>query len=590
VNLKTSFQKIGPHKWRIPKTEKLRLAIKSFGLAEKLVFYTFFGLFALSALLLLNEVNNAFMVEIPAKGGTLEEGVVGYPRYINPVLAINDSGRDLTQLIYSGLMKRTASGELVPDLAESYSVSPDGLTYDFILRKDATFQDGVAVTADDVQFTVLKVEDPTIKSPREANWQGVTVQVINPKEIKFTLKKPYGPFLQNTTLGILPKHLWNEAGDADSFTLSDLNRTPIGSGPYMIKSIKTDSSGLPEYYHLVPFKNYAGGAPFIKDIIVRIYTNQNNLLTAFNNNEVQDINSISPDQAAYIHSGKTAIATSTLPRVFGIFFNQSQNPVLLHQEVRKALSLSVDREEIVKEVFNGYAEPLTEPIPTSLLPAATSSTSDSASSSVSSGGLAEARKLLASNGWATGTDGVLQKSANKKTERLQLTISTIDTPDLVKTANLVQKMWQDLGASVDIKIYEAADLNQNVIQPRKYDALLFGEIIPPGLDVYSFWDSAERNAPGLNIALYTNSRVDKLLEAARAASDPATTVTNYQKFETEIDKDVPAVFLYTPDFIYVVPKALGGFEVGNITNSSDRFLGIENWYLEKERVWKIFNK
>ncbi len=581
-------------RWYIPKSEKVSAAIQSFSLSESLVFYFFFFLFALSTLFLLLKVNNAFMVEVPSAGGTLEEGVIGYPRYINPILSFTDSGRALSQLIYSGLMKKTPGGNLVPDLAESYSVSPDGLTYDFILKKNITFQDGIPVTTDDIQFTILKTQDLSIKSPKEANWQGVTIEIVSPTEIKFSLKKPYGPFLQNTTLGILPKHLWAEASNVDSFTLSALNREPIGSGPYMLKSIKTNSSGLPRYYHLVPFKNYASGHPYINDIIVRFYSDQNQLLSAFNSNEVKNLSSISPDQATFINSRNTIIATSTLPRVFGIFFNQSENPVLLHKEIRQALNVAVDRKKIVKEVLNGYGEPTTEAIPPNLIKPLSATDSGEVSNSADILNLSEADrvaatiKILTNVGWSRGADGIMQKTSNKKSERLSLTISTADAPDLVNTANLVKKMWEAIGAEVKVKIFQSTALNQEVIQSRKYEALLFGEVIPPGLDIYSFWASAERKEPGLNIALYTNSKVDKLLESARGSTDTQLAISNYQKVESEIDNDVPAIFLYTPDFIYVLPKNLNGVNLENINNATERFVGIENWYLEKERVWRIF--
>ncbi len=549
-----------------------------------MVFYFFFGLFCLSALYLLLGVNNAFLSEVPVAGGTFQEGVIGYPRYINPILAITDPGRDLTALIYAGLMRATPSGEVVTDLAESYNISDDGLTYTFILKNNLTFQDGAPLTADDVEFTILKTQDPALNSPKAANWQGVSIEKINAKEIKFHLKKPYGPFLQNTTLGILPKHLWSQATDADSFTLSDLNRQPIGAGPYMIKGFQTTGAGLPQNYHLVPFNNYAGGTPYIKNIIFRFYSNEEALINAYGRNEIQAVNGISPEQTQYLKSRNTEIKTTPLPRVFGIFFNQNEDQVLIHPEVRQALNEAVDRQRIVNEVLAGFGTAVTEPIPSNLLDNnSTSSLKESADERIG-----KAKQILTKAGWTPGSDGVMQKISKKSTETLKLTISTADNPDLIKTANLVKEMWQSIGASVEVKIFEASDLNQNVIRPRKYDALLFGEIIPAGLDIYGFWNSSERLDPGLNIALYTNSKADKLLEAARATSDRAIALDDYRKFEKEIDNDVPAVFLYSPDFIYAVPKDLGGMKLGNITVPADRFNDISKWYLETEKVWKIF--
>lgn len=108
--------------------------------------------------------------------------------------------------------------------------------------------------------------------------------------------------------------------------------------------------------------------------------------------------------------------------------------------------------------------------------------------------------------------------------------------------------------SVELKVFESGDLNQNVIRPRKYDAILFGEIVGRDSDLFAFWHSSQRNDPGLNIAMYTNSVADKLLEDMRRATDPEKRRTAYEKFSVEIAKDIPAVFLYAPEFVYILPE------------------------------------
>ena len=140
-----------------------------FSPTEKVAFVFFLVLLSVSAFTMLKQINESFTVEVPALGGTLEEGLVGTPRFINPALALGDADRDLTTLLYSGLLKVNTRGELVPDLAESYTVSPDGLEYTFILRKNARFHDDTPVTTDDIEFTIQKIQDPAIKSPKRAN-------------------------------------------------------------------------------------------------------------------------------------------------------------------------------------------------------------------------------------------------------------------------------------------------------------------------------------------------------------------------------------------------------------------------------------
>ena len=181
-------------RWRIPKSERLLKVINSFSIAEKAIFYLVVVIFITSSVILLWKVNQHFLVEFPARGGELKEGIVGSPRFINPILATNDADRDMTALIYSGLMKSSPEGKLVPDLAESYTVSKDGLIYDFKLKDNVYFHDGRKVTADDVEFTINKTQDSALKSPKRANWDGIKVNKKNDREIEFILKQPYSPF------------------------------------------------------------------------------------------------------------------------------------------------------------------------------------------------------------------------------------------------------------------------------------------------------------------------------------------------------------------------------------------------------------
>src|SRR5690606_33741791 len=102
--------------------------------------------------------------------------------------------------------------------------------------------------------------------------------------------------------------------------------------------------------------------------------------------------------------------------------------------------------------------------------------------------------------------------------------------------------WKELGAEVEVFYFETGDLNQNVIRPRNFDALLFGEVIGRDADLYPFWHSSQVEDPGLNVALYSNSRADQFLESARSASDPAKAEESYKSFAQEVADDVPAVF------------------------------------------------
>ena len=141
------------------KSEYLGKIIRAFGLTEKTIFIILCFFLILSSISLLWKVNSLFITTVPAHGGSLSEGLIGSPRFINPLLELSDADRDLTYLVYSGLMRATAEGDLIPDLAESYNISSDGLTYTFKIRDNAYFHDGKRVTADDVIYTIQMVQD-----------------------------------------------------------------------------------------------------------------------------------------------------------------------------------------------------------------------------------------------------------------------------------------------------------------------------------------------------------------------------------------------------------------------------------------------
>ena len=569
--------------WKIPYSDKIMRVINAFSLTEKTIFFFFVVVFTVSGMSLLYQATKLFLVTVPDYGGSLTEGVVGSPRFINPLLATSDTDKDLTSLVYSGLLRVNSEGKLIPDLAASYHISDDGLTYTFILKDNIYFQDGTRVTADDVAFTIEKAQDPTLKSPREVNWSGVKVEKIDDKTISFTLKQAYSPFIQNMTLGILPKHIWKNAS-IEEFPFSQFNTNAIGSGPYKIESISYTSSGLPSEYHLTSFNKYVLGQPYITKIILKSYQNEDDLIAAYKGGNIESVNGISPDQLPKLKVSQDDIVLSPLPRVFGVFFNQNVAPVLVNKEVRQALDMATDKQAIVNQVIGGYGQPISGPVPPTTIAEVSATTTDNSAQ------VAAARDLLTKNGWTLNDSGIFQKKTKTGTVTLAFSISTGDAPELKNAAQLLKTQWQKIGAEIDVKIFEIGDLNQNIIRPRKYDALLFGEIIGRDLDLYPFWHSSNRTSPGLNIALYTNIKADKALENIRATTNITEQQGYLDSFNKEIKNDVPAVFTYSPYFIYIVPNKVHNVTIGTLTSPSERFSDVFKWYIETNDVWAVFAK
>lgn len=574
-------------KWDFPGHQKFNRIFLNLSLIERIFIVIAIAVFAFSSILMLWQVNNYFLVEVPARGGVILEGVIGTPRAINPLLADDSSeaDKDLTILIYSGLLKATPNGDLVHDLAQSYNISENGLVYEFTLKDDIYFHNGEPVTAEDVAFTVKKAQDPLIKSPMAINWEGVIVEVLDSKKIKFTLPQPYSPFLENTTLGILPKHLWNELGP-DQFEGSLLNFEPIGSGPYKIKKIKRGSNGLPIHYELKAFNKYALGEPNITNIFIRFYFNEKELIDAFEKGHVENINSISPETALSV-GGNSNLKTATLTRIFGVFFNQNQASLFTNREVRRALDISLDKQRLVEEVLDGYGKPIHSPLPPKYSEISEEMEKNGESRQER---IDRARQILRNNGWILDeVRNIWKKETGSNSWELSFSIATSDANDLKKAAELIKEDWEELGASVNIEVFDLSDLKQNIIRPRKYDALLFGTLVGRDLDLFPFWHSSQRSDPGLNISSYVNAKADKILEDIRNEIDRSERIKKYHDFEELIAEDLPTVFAYSPEFIYLVPQKIKNVELDFLTAPDERFLGIHNWYIETNNVWEIFN-
>ncbi len=546
----------------------------------------FFALWGISTVGVLFLVNDYFLVEVPAYGGILREGIVGTPRFINPLLAISDTDRDITALVYSGLMRPTPSGELVPDLAERFEVSDDGLTYTFTIKKDLVWHDGEPITTGDVLFTITKVKDPFLKSPKRANWEGVTAEKIDDYTLKVILEQPYSPFLENTaTLGILPAHIWEKVS-VEQFGFAKFNVEPVGSGPYKMGTLHTDGSGIPTYYDLVPFKRFSLGEPYIGTLRILFYANETELLKAHEQGEIEAVNAITPEKAeAALTIDGARLETYRLPRTFGVFLNQNQNAIFAEKPVREALAISLDRTEIVATVLRGYGTALTGPLP----PGSLGFKTETGNTSQATSTLEQAHNILKNAGWKLNEKtGVLTKKTRGGEMKLAFSLTVPETEELHAAATLAQKQWEKLGADVTVRVFDAGDLQQNIIRPRKYDALFFGEIIGRESDPFAFWHSSQRNDPGLNIALYANKTVDGLLHRGRTALEKSERAKIYEEFEAEIKKDIPALFVYSPDFLYIRPENIQGSAAGTITVPSERFLDVYKWFIKTDRVWRIF--
>jgi peptide/nickel transport system substrate-binding protein len=545
---------------------------------ERILLAVFIISFFVSSVYLITSFLNSYSISVPAEGGSLREGIIGIPRFVNPLLANSEADRDLTRLVYTGLLRHSGTGTLIPSLAERYTISDNGLVYTFYLREDTQWSDGIPLTADDIVFTLSLVKDPKYRSVLQANWEGVTAKKIDKRTIVFELAKPYAPFLENTTIGILPQHIWQDILPAE-FSLSEKNLYPVGAGPYRVVSFNKNANGRITSYVLEQNPYYKPHPPYIKTIEFVFFASVAELEEAVQKGLVQAASIPITSTITDLTSQYIALP---LPRIFGVFFNQNSSQVLADDAVRNALSYAIQRQELIKQVLNNHGIEIYTPLP----PQLTGSLDESELVSEILFDNSTSTALLLENGWEDmDGDGVLEKEINEETVRLSFTISTSDAPDLIETARLLQRMWSEIGIEVNLSIFEIGDFEQDVLRPRKYEAVLFGEVFGLEPDPFAFWHSSQRNDPGLNIALYTNPRADALLEEARTQTNQELREKSYQNFQRIILDERPAVFLYSPYYIYQVASHIQGYSITQITLPSDRFGAIHEWYIQTKKKW-----
>lgn len=548
--------------------------------SDRLLLRGLFFVTLFAAILFLYNLNKEHSFATPTRGGVLIEGIVGIPRFVNPALAITRADQDVVALIYSGLLKIGNNGELEPDIAENISVSEDGTEYTVTIRKDRKFHDGTPITASDAIYTIKLIQNPDLKSPLRGNWSDVEIVEVSEYEFKVILREAYSPFIENFTLGIMPKHIWSNL-PIEQLPFSQWNTEPVGSGQFSIEKVNRDTSGLIAGYLLKPEANNQND-PNLAGIELKFFQNESDLVTAFKEKNINSTIYLPTDEVNNLDPEEAKVITEPLPRIFGIFFNQNRSAALRDKAARQALNISIDRDNLVTEVMDGFGVPITKPILT------TSDTIESTSTEDTKTSLEQAKEILITGGWKQNNSGLWEKSIDKNVETLSLTIKTSNSAFFDKTANLIADEWRKLGVEVQVDEYEQTGLVQSVIRSRDFQALLFGLDMNRTQDLYPFWHSSQKSDPGLNISQYTNIAVDRLLEKTRNSQNKDERKTLLTEISEAIDAENPAIMLFAPSIVYVVDKNIIPTPMTNIGKPSDRFMNVSNWYAKSEIIWPIF--
>lgn len=514
-----------------------------------------------------------------APGGVHTEALVGALGRLNPLLDWNNSAdRDADRLLFSGLVKFDSRGLPQPDLAESWGVSADGTIYNFTLRPNAMWHDGVAVTSDDVIFTIELIRSSSLL-PADIKdlWSQVEARQLDERNLKITLPEPYAPFLDYATFGILPRHILGST-PPEQLESAEFNIDPVGTGPYKFDHLIVEAGRIAGIV-LAANQDYYLPAPFIQQVVFRYYSDSQSAFEAYEQGEVLGVGEISQNELSRaLQDPQLAVYTGYLPQMSIVLLNtkSQEAPFLGNANVRRGLLLGLNRSYLVSTVLQGQAVVADGPI----FPG----------SWARYDGIERLRydpeaavRLLKEEGYVIpATGGTIRAKDN-----LALDFVLLHPDDALHTqiAQAIQQQWGLIGVQVNLQAAPYDQMVPTYLGPRVYDAALVDINIArtPDPDPYPFWHQAEATG-GQNYSQWDNRAASEYLEQARTETDFTVRTRHYRNFQVIFEKELPSLPLYYPVFSYGVDAQVRGVQLASLYDRSDRFRDISQWYLVTRRT------
>ena len=518
-------------------------------------------------------VYNVITKEVPTTGGVIREGIIGQPQYINPVLSfsndVNKPDRVLEYLIYPALFRLDTEGNLVNELVENYTVGDNGKEYIFKIKSGITWDDNTPLTIDDIIFTIETIQNPDYNSPLNSALKGVVITRVDDSTLKLNLNASYSPFLSGLTFGILPKHIWQNL-EPSAFLLAKANLEPVGAGKFRYKSIQKKKDGNIESITIERNPNYFGEKTNIDTFILEFYKQEDIMIKDFKQNELQAITIL---KSTLEESDKFQTNTLNTPQSFGIIFNV-KDPLLSNKEIRQAIANSINRDEIITNILQGKATKING-VFTPFNKFYTDTPTEQ--------NIENAQKILDDANWKdVDGDGIREKD----NQRAEFTLLVASGNKVDEVTTLLQSQVKAIGIQMNTEVIPFNELSNNQIRNRSYQALFLGIALNIYTDPYIYWHSSQINSPGLNLAQYTNVNNDGYLETARTNTDTNVIASSLAQFQQQIVSDVPAIFMYSPQYLYYTNPVISNITLSVGNSSVDRYASISEWYVRTKRVLK----
>ncbi len=509
------------------------------------------------------------------QGGTYIEALVGVPQRFNPILDFgNQVDRDVDQLIYSGLLKFDDRGLPLPDLAEAWGVSADGKVYNVQLRNNIKFHDGQSLTAEDVVFTIELMREGGGIVPKDLQdfWSQVEVVKLADLALSFRLPEAFSPFTDYLTFGVLPKHLLGHL-TFDQIVNDQFNLRPIGSGPYRFQNLTVENGEI-KAVSLSINQDYYDQPAYIEQLVFKYFADENAAFNAYTKDEVQGINKISSGLLGEaLKTANLNVTTSATPDLTLVFLNLADPKLEFFQDenVRRALSLAINRNRMVSNYLNGQAIIANSPI----MPGSWAYYEGLPEASFDPD---QAISLLKQAGYTVSGD--VEPVRTKDGMPLRFELIFPDTDHFRTLAEMIQADLKAIDVVVSLTPLSYDELINNRLTSRSYEAALIDLNMSryPDPDPYVFWDKAQV-AGGQNYSQWDNRSASEYLEHARITKDVNERARLYRNFQVIFNEQNPSLLLYYSVYSYGIKQEVRGVTVGPLFDPSGRFATITDWYL-----------
>ncbi len=482
---------------------------------------------------------------------TLHLATSANPSRLNPLLATDSSSSEIAGFIFNGLVKFDKdSSTIIGDLAKEFYYEND-TTLVFKLHQNVLWHDGEKFSAKDVLFTYKTLMSPGVVSPYSAAFRFVKdVELIDAYTLRVTYKQAYFKALETWMMGILPEHILK---NEKNLMNSKFNTNPIGTGAYKLHQLEHSKNII-----LIAFDDYFEGKTKIDKISFHVIADPMTRFLMLKSNAL-DVGSIEPmqyerqlnDDFFNKFNIYEEISHSYTYLGFNLRREKFKDP-----NVRLALSLAINRDEIVDILFFKHAKVCTGPF----LPA-TKAFNENVKAPKQN--IKKAKELLKQAGY---------DENNPFTFEIVTSNSSAIRP---YAAQILQHQLKSAGVVVKLRVMEWQAFLNMVVFPNKFDSVLLGWGLSSTPDPYLFWHSDNDKKGGFNLIGYKNPKIDKMIEESQSIIDREKLGKLWREMFEIITKDNPYLFLYIPNSITTVNK--------DIKNVEPSLSGIWHNYIKWEK-------